>query len=178
MTPSSHGHWARARSPEFRRHRPFAGPRPRAGQYPTLRPQGRWPSPTLAPLREPAMTDPGAHHHLEIKEGEQTVAAADVTIPPETGIAQASLRAAAGQIPPGRRASLVDAVMDLPDVQDSDRLEAALPLGDAEILARLRERSENSTTRAAGASALLDADIPRPEIPGAETPGAGPGPPR
>ena len=125
------------------------------------------------------MTDPGTHHHhLEIKEGEQTVAAADVTIPPETGTAQASLGAAAGQVPPGRRASLVDAVMDLPDVQDSDRLEAALPLGDAESLDRLRERSENSTTRAAGASALLDADIPGPEIPGAEIPGAEPGPPR
>ncbi len=129
------------------------------------------------------MTDPGAHHHLEIKEGEQTVAAADVTIPPETGTAQASLRAAAGQIPPGCRASLVDAVMDLPDVQDSDRLEAALPLGDAETLARLRERSENSTTRAAGASALLDADIPGADIPDAGIPGAGtpdadPGPSR
>ena len=134
------------------------------------------------------MTDPDPHHHLEIKEGEQTVAAADVTIPPETGIAQASLRVAPGQIPPGRRASLVDAVMDLPDVQDSDRLEAALPLGDAETLARLRERSENSTTRAAGASALLDADIPGADIPDAAIPGADvpgarkpdaePGPPR
>ena len=118
------------------------------------------------------MTDPGAHHHLEIKEGEQTVAAADVTIPPETGIAQASLRAAPGQIPPGLRASLVDAVMDLPDVQDSARLEAALPLGDSETLARLRERSENATTRAAGASALLDADIPGPGL----GPAAGPDP--
>jgi hypothetical protein len=114
------------------------------------------------------MTDPGTRHHLEIKEGEQTVAAADVTIPPDTGTAQASLRAAPGQIPPGRRASLVDAVLDLPEVQDSTRLEAALPLGDAESLARLRERSENATTRAAGASALLDADLP----------GSDPGPPR
>jgi hypothetical protein len=111
------------------------------------------------------MTDPGTHHHLEIKEGEQTVAAADVTIPPETGTAQASLRSAPGQVPPGRRASLVDAVMDLPEVQDSTRLEAALPLGDSETLDRLRERSENATTRAAGASALLDADIPDPEPP-------------
>jgi hypothetical protein len=131
------------------------------------------------------MTDPGPHHHLEIKEGEETVAAADVTIPPGTGTAQASLRAAAGQIPPGRRSSLVDAVMDLPEVRDSDRLEAALPLGDAETLARLRERSENSTTRAAGASALLDADIPAADLPdpgpvgpGPVGPGSEPGPPR
>jgi hypothetical protein len=120
------------------------------------------------------MTDPGTHHHLEIKEGEQTVAAADVTIPPETGTAQASLRAAAGHIPPGHRARLVDAVMDLPDVQDSERLEAALPLGDSETLSRLRDRSENVTTRAAGTSALLDADIPGPEPGRPESPTAGP----
>jgi hypothetical protein len=107
------------------------------------------------------MTDPGLHHHLEIKDGEETVAAADVTTPPEAeGTAQASLRAAPGHIPPGRRATLVDAVMDLPAVQESSRLQAALPLGDSETLGRLRERSENSTTRPAGVSALLDADIP------------------
>ena len=107
------------------------------------------------------MTDPGLHHHLEIKDGGETVAAADVTTPPEAeGTAQASLRAAPGHIPPGRRATLVDAVMDLPAVQESSRLEAALPLGDSETLGRLRERSENSTTRPAGVSALLDADIP------------------
>ena len=122
------------------------------------------------------MTDPGLHHHLEIKDGDETVAAADVTTPPEAeGTAQASLRAAPGRIPPGRRASLVDAVMDLPEVQESSRLEAALPLGDSETLGRLRERSENATTRPAGVSALLDADIP-PDTPGQDAgPGAGPG---
>ena len=120
------------------------------------------------------MTDPGVHHHVEIKDGDETVAAADVTIPPESeGTAQASLRAAPGHVPPGHRASLVDAVMDLPEVQESTRLEAALPLGDSETLGRLRERSENTTTRAAGSSALVDADIPPatgPDVP----PGTGP----
>jgi len=107
------------------------------------------------------MTDPGTRHHLEVRDGDETVAAADVTIPAESdGTAQASLRAAPGHVPPGRRASLVDAVMDLPEVQDSVRLEAALPLGDSETLGRLRQRSANATTRPAGSSALVDADIP------------------
>jgi hypothetical protein len=111
------------------------------------------------------MTGPEKHHHVEIKEGEQTVASADVTIPPEADTAHTSLSAAPGHVPPGYRASLVDAVMDLPDVQESAHLEAVLPLGDSETLGRLRERSENATTRAAGASALLDADIPDPPPP-------------
>ena len=107
------------------------------------------------------MTNPGRHHHLEIRDGDEAVAAADVTTPAEAeGTAQASLRAAPGHIAPGSRASLVDAVMDLPGVRASARLEAALPLGDSETLGRLRERSENATTRPAGSSALVDADIP------------------
>jgi hypothetical protein len=109
------------------------------------------------------MTNPGMHHHVEIKEGDDTVAAADVTIPAETeGTAQASLHSSPGHVTPGRRASLVDAVMDLPEVKESSRLEAVLPLGDSETLGRLRERSENVTTRPAGSSALVDADIPAP----------------
>jgi len=109
------------------------------------------------------MTNPGMYHHVEIKEGDDTVATADVTIPAETeGTAQASLHSSPGHVTPGRRASLVDAVMDLPEVKESSRLEAALPLGDSETLGRLRERSENATTRPAGSSALVDADIPAP----------------
>jgi hypothetical protein len=110
-------------------------------------------------------TESAKHHHLEIKEGGATVAAADVTIPFEDDTAQTSLHAAAGHIRPGCRASLVDAVMDLPDVQERAHLEADLPLGDSETLKRLRERSENATVRAAGSSALLDADIPDPSGP-------------
>src|SRR5438876_1187515 len=69
------------------------------------------------PRRHP-MTDPGTPRHVEIKDGNETVAAAEVTTSHEPGgTAQASLHAAPGHIAPGSRASLVDAVMDLPEVQ-------------------------------------------------------------
>lgn len=107
------------------------------------------------------MTDPGASRHIEVKDGDKTVADADVSTSQESeGIARASLRAASGHIAPGNRASLVDAVMDLPEVQESSRLEAAVPLGDSESLARLRERADEMTTRPAGASALVEAKVP------------------
>jgi hypothetical protein len=60
---------------------------------------------------------------------------------------------------PGIRARLVDAVLDLPEVQHSARLEAAFPLGDAETLQRLRERCNDVTTHPAGTTALLEASI-------------------
>ncbi len=136
------------------------------------------------------MTNPEDARHVEIKDGDQTVAAAEVSRR-QGGIARASLHSASGHVRPGRRADLVDAVVDLPEVQGSDRLEATIPLGDTETLDRLRERTEETTTRPAGSTALVDASLPgdqdrrnedqagqpgRPDTggqsPGGDTPGA------
>lgn len=125
------------------------------------------------------MTSPDTPRYIEIKDGDQTVAAAEVTTSSRAGgTARASLTAASGHLSPGGRANLVDAVMDLPEVQASARLEAAIPLGDGESLARLRERTEDTVTRPAGSTALVDADIPsarqpgRGQEPAGETPGS------
>lgn len=113
------------------------------------------------------MADPGTPRHVEVKEDGQTVAAAEVTTSQEAdGTAQASLHAASGHIAPGSRASLVDAVLDLPEVQASARLEATVPLGDGESLERLRERTDDTATRPAGSTALVDAKIPPDGEPG------------
>jgi hypothetical protein len=61
--------------------------------------------------------------------------------------------------------------MDLPEVQESSRLEATIPLGDGESLERLRERTEDTDTRPAGSTALVDANL----APGSE-PESGQGP--
>ena len=113
------------------------------------------------------MTNPDGSRHIEVGDDGQPVAAAEVTTSagPE-GTVRASLHASAGHLTPGSRASLVDAVMDLPEVQASERMEATVPLGDGESLERLRERTEDAVTRAAGSTTLLDANIPssgRPE---------------
>lgn len=107
------------------------------------------------------MLSPGKSYHVEIKESDQTVAAAGVTAAERAGgTVRTSLHPTSGRTPPGRRASLVDAVIDLPEVQASSRLEATVPLGDAGSLQRLRERTEDAVTRPAGSTALVDADIP------------------
>jgi hypothetical protein len=117
------------------------------------------------------MTSPDKSRHVEVKDGDQTVAAAEVTaLDNAEGTVRTSLLPASGHTPPGSRASLVDAVMDLPEVQASSRLEATVPLGDAESLERLRERTEDTVTRPAGSTVLVDADIPPggPVSPGQE----------
>jgi hypothetical protein len=107
------------------------------------------------------MTIPDKARRVEVKDGDQTVAAAEVTtVEHAEGTVRTSLLPSSGPMPPGSRASLVDAVMDLPEVQASSRLEATVPLGDAESLERLRERTEDTVTRPAGSTALVDANIP------------------
>ena len=113
------------------------------------------------------MTEPESRH-VEVKEGDQTIAAAEVTTAAGAeGTARTSLHAPSGHTTPGSRASLVDAVMDLPEVQASSRLEATVPLGDGEALDRLRERTEDAVTRPAGSTALLDAKLPSAADPAA-----------
>jgi hypothetical protein len=106
------------------------------------------------------MTNSDTPRHIEVSDGDQSVGA-EVTASKEAhGTARASLHAASGHIAPDIRASLVDAVMDLPEVRASDRLEASVPLGDGESLERLRDRTEDAVTRPAGSTVLLDANIP------------------
>lgn len=98
---------------------------------------------------------------VEVKDEDQTIAAAEVTpLDSSEGTVRTSFLPSSGPAPPGSRASLVDAVMDLPEVQGSSRMEATVPVGDSESLERLRDRTDETVTRPAGATALLDGDIP------------------
>ena len=103
--------------------------------------------------------------HIEVKDNEgHTAAVAEVTTGrgPEGTVVRASLYAKSEHVRRGDRTNLVDAVMDLPEVQASERVEATVPYGDAESVQRLRERTDDTAIRAAGATTLLDANIPRP----------------
>jgi hypothetical protein len=112
------------------------------------------------------MTNPDTPWRIEVRDGDHTVAAAEVAVSQEVGgTARAWLCAVSGHVAPGRRADLVDAVMDLPEVRASARLEATVPLGDCESLERLRARTAGAVTRPAGSTALVDADIPSPRQP-------------
>jgi hypothetical protein len=116
------------------------------------------------------VTNQETPRHVEIKdEGDQTVAEAEVTTDrgPE-GTVRTSMHAKDAYVRAGYRASLVDAVMDLPEVQASDRVEATVPYGDGESLDRLRERTDDAQTRAAGSTTLFDANIPPAREPARE----------
>ena len=108
------------------------------------------------------MTDPQNSRHVEIRDDDDRAAAvAEVTTArgPD-GTVRTSMYAKSEHVRPGDRAALVDEVMGLPEVKASDRMEASVPLGDAESVERLRERTDNAVLRAAGSTTLLDANLP------------------
>ena len=113
------------------------------------------------------MTDHAEHRNVEVSDADRIVASAQVTASPDAATsARASLHAESGHLPTGSRARLVDAVLDLPELHGSTHLEATVPLGDSESLQRLRERTDDMTTRAAGSSALVEADLRPIDKPG------------
>lgn len=87
------------------------------------------------------------------------VAAADIEVV-EPQIARASLHVESGHLPAGTRERLVDAVLDAPEVRSRRRVQVALPLGETELLQRVRERCGSARTRVAGSTALVDAELP------------------
>jgi hypothetical protein len=108
------------------------------------------------------MTDPETSRHVEIKDDDdRTAAVAEVTTASgPDGTVRTSMYAKEENVRPGDRAALVDEVMGLPEVKASDRVEATVPIGDAESVERLRERTDDSTLRVAGSTTLLDANVP------------------
>lgn len=99
--------------------------------------------------------------NLEVGDDDRTVATAEViTSAGSGGTARVTLQSDSGHITPGRRASLVDDVLDLPEVRESSHLEVAFQLGDSESLHRLQERCEDVTTHPAGWSGIFGANLP------------------
>ena len=93
--------------------------------------------------------------------GGKLVAAADIEVV-DSSVARASLHLESGHLPAGTRARLVDAVLDAPEVSSCQHVQVAFPLGDTETLDRVRERCDTGEVRAAGATCLVEADVPNP----------------
>jgi hypothetical protein len=108
------------------------------------------------------MAPEGTARQVLVADHGQVVAAAEVEPLDDQNVVRASLHVNAGHLPVGTHSRLVDAVLDLPQTKGRGKLEATVPLGDAEALDRLRARCRDVRTRPAGATCLVDAELPGP----------------
>ena len=91
----------------------------------------------------------------------RTLATAEVHPTGTAGIVHSDMHVESGHLPAGTRSRLVDAVLAHPDVDHADRLVATMPLGDTEMLARVRECCADVEAHAAGATKLVEARVHR-----------------
>lgn len=107
-----------------------------------------------------ATTTVASRQHIVVEDGSRVLARADVQPDTELHTVHAWLHVESGQLPPGVRTRLVDAVLDLPGLQNGAHLQAAVPAGDGEMVTRVRQRCEHVRLRSAGSSCLVEATLP------------------
>jgi hypothetical protein len=96
---------------------------------------------------------------ITIEENGRTLASAEVHPADRPGVVHSDLHVESGQLPGGTRTRLVDAVLEHPQVDEAERLLATMPLGDTEMLDRVRERCNDVAAHAAGATKIVEARI-------------------
>jgi|SRR5215218_5557741 len=105
------------------------------------------------------MTRAEDHPSIEIEDHGRRLATAEMHPADGSGVLHSDLHVESGQLPAGTRARLVDAVLDSSDADGADHLRATMPLGDTEMLERVRERCDDVEARAVGATKIVDARL-------------------
>jgi hypothetical protein len=104
--------------------------------------------------------DPSTAHEVEIVVDGRVVAVAKVSRTADPAVVRSAMHVESGQLPRGARARLVDAVLDDPEIRGASHLCASMPIGDTDMLDRVRERAGPVQLRAAGATKLVEVDLP------------------
>ncbi len=109
------------------------------------------------------MTEPSGPHEVAVEVDGRLAAVATVSQTDDPAVVRSAMHVESGHLPPGTRARLVDAVLEDDQVASADHLAASMPVGDTELLDRVRERTRNVEVRAAGSTKLVEADLPGDE---------------
>jgi hypothetical protein len=94
-----------------------------------------------------------------IEEDGRPLASAEVHPTGDPGVVHSDMHVESGHLPGGTRTRLVDAVLEHPQVDEAHRLLATMPLGDTEMLDRVRERCGDVEAHAAGSTKLVQARL-------------------
>ncbi len=96
---------------------------------------------------------------ITVEEDGQLLAQATVSPPDENNQVRAQVHVAAGHLPVDTRRKLADAVCDAVTEDNAERLTATVPVGDAELVQRMRDHLSDVELRAAGATSIIEGEI-------------------
>jgi hypothetical protein len=106
------------------------------------------------------MTGSATSRQVRVEDEGRVVAEAELQQCDPPGTVQASVHVESGHLPVGARAQLVADVFDSAEVKGAERFKGVVPRGDSELLGSMRDRLQDSVTRSAGASVIVEADTP------------------
>jgi hypothetical protein len=104
-------------------------------------------------------------HTILIEENGHLLAHAEVYPTDQPGLVHSEMQVESGHLPGGTGTRLVDAVLEHPKVDEADRMLATMPIGDTEMIDRVRERCDDVAARAAGATKLVEARLEHRRVP-------------
>jgi len=96
---------------------------------------------------------------IRIEDDGRVLATAEVSPVDAHGVVHSDMHVESGHLPQGTRTRLVDAVLDSPQLGGAETLVATMPISDSEMLERVRERTDEVATRAAGATKIVEARL-------------------
>lgn len=105
----------------------------------------------------PVGRSPRSSSSVTVSRDGRVVATADVATGPD-GTARIALLTGHDQAA-AVRSDLVDLVMDSPEVRGSESVHVVVPLGDSASISRLQDRTTGFDAHAAGASAVIEAEV-------------------
>ena len=100
---------------------------------------------------------------VAVEEDGTVAATAKIDRPEGSPAAQVALHVESGHRAPGTSSRLVDAVLEAPEVRAAGAVVAAVPKGDGEAIEQVHARIPDATTRVAGATVIVEAELPREE---------------
>ena len=96
---------------------------------------------------------------IRIEEDGQVVSSATVSAPDENNEARAQVHVAPGHLPAGTRQKMAAAIHQTVTEDEAERLTAALPRGDAELVEEISQHLSDAELRAAGATSIIRGQV-------------------
>ena len=96
---------------------------------------------------------------VSVEENGEIVAQATVSAPDAHHAARAQVSVAPGHLPAGTRQKVADAVYQAVTDDNAGHLTAAVPQGDAELIAGICNHLSDVELRAAGATCIIEGDV-------------------
>lgn len=96
---------------------------------------------------------------ISIEDHGQAVSRVTVSVPDENSEARVHVHMSSGHLPAGTRQKVADAIHEAVTEDEAERLTAAVPRGDAELVDGISDQLSDAGLRATGATSLIGGQV-------------------